>query len=90
MKDMRGRMRGGRNKNYLYLLSSPFQICIYLNRTASILDTSVAKPRRSFFLEEARPLFKTIHHRFSCLADLEKYWFQLQTVCLQTPIIVGE
>ena len=63
---------------------------IFLNKTTSILDTSTAKPRRSFFLEEARPLFETIHHQFCSLADLERYWFQLQSICLQTPIILGE
>ena len=66
------------------------QISVRLCEHATILDTSVARPRRSFFLEEARSRFKTIPYSLSSLAEVERYWYQLQCISLGTPIVLGQ
>ena len=53
---------------------------------ARILDTSPTAPRRSFFLEEARDQFVSTQYKLSSMDDLERYWFDLQSVCLKTDI----
>ena len=68
----------------------PLKVFVQLEETHTILDTTVCVPRRSFFLEEARSLFKSVVCTLSSVGDLEHYWYQLQSVCLRTPIILGE
>ena len=65
-------------------------VSIHLNRSVTILDTSTAQPRSSFFTNEARHLFQPINFSFDSLADVERFWFKLHTVCRQTPIILSE
>lgn len=67
-----------------------FQITVHLTRTVTILDTSTAEPRSSFWTNEARDLFEPVTFTFGSLADVERYWFQLQSTCLMTPIILSE
>ena len=66
------------------------QIVVYLNQAVMFLDTSTAEPRSSFWTNEARDLFEPITFSFSSLSDVERYWFQLQSTCLMTPIILSE
>lgn len=72
------------------LLLSFLQISVRLCEHVTILDTSGTQPRRSFFLEEARSLFKTIPFSLSSLAEVERYWYQLQCISLGTPIVLGQ
>ena len=71
------------------VLIQSLKVFVYLEETQTILDTSVCVPRRSFFLEEARPLFKSLIWTLTSVASLELYWYQLQTTCLRTPIILS-
>ena len=66
------------------------QVYLRLQHEGTILDTSTADPRRSFFMEEARSLFEVLRFSFTSVADLERFWFELQRVCQYTRIILGE
>jgi hypothetical protein len=66
------------------------QVYVHLERSKTILDTTVCVPRRSFFLEEARSLFKPVICTLTSLTACERFWYQLQTICLRTPIILVE
>ena len=66
------------------------QLYVNLATSTSILDTSTCKPRRSFFLNEAHSEFTETQYTLSCVADVERYWFDMQVVCQQTAIILGE
>ena len=66
------------------------QVYLRLKHEGTILDTSTADPRRSFFMEEARSLFEVLRFPFTCMADLERFWFKLQRVCQYTRIILSE
>lgn len=57
-----------------------------LLRSCSILDTSNAKARHSFFLEECRSKFNSTTFQFDSLKDLQAYWFKLKSVCTMTKI----
>lgn len=61
---------------------------VFLSRSASLVDTSTAEPRRSYFLNTARASLQTRSYRLDCLADVDKYWFELRTICLQTKMIL--
>ena len=63
------------------------QVFIRLLYDTEILDTSDCHPRASFFLEEARPSFKSVPIHMQCLEDLEEYWVHLQYTCLNTRIM---
>ncbi len=71
------------------LLLLLLQLFAKLATTVTILDTSPCKPRRSFFLNDARSQFQETVLSLSCVADVERYWFDLQLICQQTPIILG-
>lgn len=74
----------------IYVCGYNLQVSICLNRSMTILDTSTTQPRCSFFTNEARHLFQPITFSFVSLADVERFWFKLQTICRQTPIILSE
>lgn len=63
------------------------QVC--LCREVSLLDTSLAPLRHSFFLNEAREQFAEVTYQLNDLLDLEKFWFDLQSVCLRTDMIIS-
>lgn len=52
---------------------------------ATIVDTTVCDPHYNMAIETIRP-FERRHYVFHTPHDVEKYWFDLLCVCLNTPL----
>ena len=65
------------------------QVHFKLSPDVEVLDTRSTRPRRSFFVQEARSQFPVLHFPLESLAHLEQYWYTLHNVCVATPIILG-
>lgn len=62
-----------------------FQVFVFLKKKAMIVDTTVCDPHYNMAIETIRP-FERRHYVFNTPHDVEKYWFDLLCVCLNTPL----
>ncbi|KAL4624441.1 general transcription factor 3C polypeptide 1 [Arapaima gigas] len=60
------------------------QVFIYLKKKATIVDTTTCEPHYNL-ARSSRP-FEQRFYTFSTSQDVENYWFDLQCVCLNTPL----
>ncbi|XP_061082506.1 general transcription factor 3C polypeptide 1 [Conger conger] len=60
------------------------QIFVYLRKKATIVDTTTCEPHYNIAVS-SRP-FERRSYTFDTLQDVENYWFDLQCVCLNTPL----
>ncbi|KAG5854560.1 hypothetical protein ANANG_G00039100 [Anguilla anguilla] len=60
------------------------QIFVYLRKKATIVDTTTCEPHYNLAMS-SRP-FEHRRYVFDTLQDVENYWFDLQCVCLNTPL----
>lgn len=63
------------------LYKDPNSIWIYLNRNATILDTTKSDPAYNVI---SLKHYRTLYFRFTCTHDVMAYWERLQNVCLST------
>ncbi|KAM6423805.1 general transcription factor 3C polypeptide 1 isoform 2-T2 [Liasis olivaceus] len=60
------------------------QVFVYLKKKAVIVDTTTCEPHYNL-AQSSRP-FDRRHYTLSTLQDVENFWFDLQCVCLNTPL----
>ncbi|MBN3291836.1 TF3C1 factor, partial [Polypterus senegalus] len=60
------------------------QIFVYMKRKVTIVDTSTCDPHYNL-ARSSRPFEKRFYN-FTTLHDVENFWFDLQCVCLNTPL----
>ncbi|XP_029432764.1 general transcription factor 3C polypeptide 1 [Rhinatrema bivittatum] len=60
------------------------QVFVYMKKNGSIVDTTICDPHYNL-AQSSRP-FERRSYVFSGLQDLENFWFDLQCVCLNTPL----
>ncbi|XP_063171074.1 general transcription factor 3C polypeptide 1 [Candoia aspera] len=60
------------------------QVFVYLKKKAVIVDTTTCEPHYNL-AQSSRP-FDRRHYTLSALQDVENFWFDLQCVCLNTPL----
>eukprot|EP00058_Branchiostoma_floridae_P014259 XP_002599747.1 hypothetical protein BRAFLDRAFT_119305 [Branchiostoma floridae] len=60
------------------------QIFIYLNKNASIVDTTTSSP--GYFIVKSDTDFVTRRFKFESERDVESYWCALEYICLNTPL----
>uniref|UniRef100_A0A8D2J9I0 General transcription factor IIIC subunit 1 n=1 Tax=Varanus komodoensis TaxID=61221 RepID=A0A8D2J9I0_VARKO len=60
------------------------QVFVYLKRNAVIVDTTVCEPHYNL-AQSSRPFDRRVY-MLSTLQDVENFWFDLQCVCLNTPL----
>ncbi|XP_073716207.1 general transcription factor 3C polypeptide 1 isoform X4 [Misgurnus anguillicaudatus] len=61
------------------------QVFVYLKTKATIVDTTVCDPHYNRAIETIRP-FERRRYVFNTAESVEKYWFDLLCVCLNTPL----
>lgn len=59
---------------------------VYLKRNATIVDTTNTEPHYWLVTECLEKPFERRPYVFNTADDLEKYWFDLMCVCLNTPL----
>uniref|UniRef100_A0A7N6FIA8 General transcription factor IIIC subunit 1 n=1 Tax=Anabas testudineus TaxID=64144 RepID=A0A7N6FIA8_ANATE len=62
------------------------QVFLYLKRKATIVDTTNAEPHYWLVTESPDKPFERRQYTFNTTEDVEKYWFDLMCVCLNTPL----
>uniref|UniRef100_A0A3Q2WZL0 B-block binding subunit of TFIIIC domain-containing protein n=1 Tax=Haplochromis burtoni TaxID=8153 RepID=A0A3Q2WZL0_HAPBU len=62
------------------------QVFVYLKRNATIVDTTNTEPHYWLVTECLEKPFERRPYVFNTADDLEKYWFDLMCVCLNTPL----
>ncbi|KAA0721645.1 General transcription factor 3C polypeptide 1 TF3C-alpha TFIIIC box B-binding subunit [Triplophysa tibetana] len=62
-----------------------FQVFVFLKTKATIADTTVCDPHYNMAIETIGP-FERRRYLFKTPHDVEKYWFDLLCVCLNTPL----
>nr|XP_056722226.1 general transcription factor 3C polypeptide 1 [Euleptes europaea] len=60
------------------------QVFVYIKRNAVIVDTTICEPHYNL-AQSSRP-FDRRSYVLSTLQDVENFWFDLQCVCLNTPL----
>ncbi|XP_066131590.1 general transcription factor 3C polypeptide 1 [Saccopteryx bilineata] len=60
------------------------QVFIYLKKNASIVDTTICDPH--YHLAHSNRPFERRLYVLNSMQDVENYWFDLQCVCLNTPL----
>nr|XP_033818904.1 general transcription factor 3C polypeptide 1 isoform X2 [Geotrypetes seraphini] len=60
------------------------QVFVYMKNNASIVDTTVCDPH--YNLAKSNRPFERRSYVFNILQDVENFWFDLQCVCLDTPL----
>nr|XP_014348197.1 PREDICTED: general transcription factor 3C polypeptide 1 [Latimeria chalumnae] len=60
------------------------QMFLYLKRKGTIVDTSTCEPH--YNLARSRRPFERRSYTFQTLQDVENFWFDLQFICLNTPL----
>ncbi|XP_069463928.1 general transcription factor 3C polypeptide 1 [Ambystoma mexicanum] len=60
------------------------QVFIFVKRNASIVDTTICDPHYNL-ARSSRP-FESREYFLGTLQDVENFWFDLQCVCLNTPL----
>lgn len=63
---------------------SPSQVFIYLKKKAVILDTTICDPHYNL-ARSSRPFERRVYV-LNSMQDVENYWFDMQCVCLNTPL----
>ncbi|KAM9792810.1 general transcription factor 3C polypeptide 1 [Neosynchiropus ocellatus] len=61
-------------------------VFVYLNRNATIVDTTSSEPHYWLVSESPDKPFEKRHYQFNTFQDVENYWFDLMCVCLNTPL----
>lgn len=61
-----------------------FQVFVYVKKNARIVDTTTCEPHYNL-AQSSRPFDRRLY-AFHMLQDVENYWFDLQCVCLNTPL----
>ena len=60
---------------------------LFLRREAKIVDTRFSQKNYCHtILPEGTTSFPETIYKFNCFADVEKYWADLNFVCLNTPL----
>lgn len=69
-----------------YVLSSfsPLQIFVHVKKRATIIDTTACDPH--YNLAHASLPFEKRSYHLETFQDVENFWFDLQFVCLNTPL----
>ncbi|XP_041838036.1 general transcription factor 3C polypeptide 1-like [Melanotaenia boesemani] len=62
------------------------QVCVYLKRNATIVDTTNTEPHYWLVTESPDNPFERRRYTFNTAEDVESYWFDLMCVCLNTPL----
>lgn len=65
------------------LYKDPNSIWVYVNRNASILDTTKSDPGYNVI---SLRNYKTIYYKFHCTHDVIAFWDKLQATCLSTTL----
>ncbi|KAL5276092.1 GTF3C1 family protein [Megaselia abdita] len=65
------------------IYKDPNSIWVYLNRNATILDTTKSE---SGYNVISLKYYRTLYFRFTCTHDVMGYWDRLQNVCLSTSL----
>ncbi|NXA41538.1 TF3C1 factor, partial [Eudromia elegans] len=60
------------------------QVFVYLKRNAVIIDTTICDPHYNL-AQSSRPFERRLYI-LSTMQDVENFWFDLQCVCLNTPL----
>lgn len=60
------------------------QIFIFLKKNAAIVDTTICDPH--YHLAHSSRPFERRFYVLNSMQDVENYWFDLQCVCLNTPL----
>ncbi|XP_062040777.1 general transcription factor 3C polypeptide 1-like isoform X2 [Lepus europaeus] len=60
------------------------QVFVFLKKNAVIVDTTICDPHYNL-AHSSRP-FERRHYVMNSMQDVENYWFDLQCVCLNTPL----
>ncbi|XP_030315833.1 general transcription factor 3C polypeptide 1 isoform X2 [Calypte anna] len=60
------------------------QVFVYMKRNAVIVDTTVCDPHYNL-AQSSRPFERRVY-LLSTMQDVENFWFDLQCVCLNTPL----
>ncbi|XP_061455573.1 general transcription factor 3C polypeptide 1 [Rhineura floridana] len=60
------------------------QVFVYLKKNAVIVDTTVCEPHYNL-AQSSRPFDRRLY-ALNTLQDVENFWFDLQCVCLNTPL----
>ncbi|XP_074866838.1 general transcription factor 3C polypeptide 1 isoform X2 [Carettochelys insculpta] len=60
------------------------QVFIYLKRNAAIIDTTICDPHYNL-AQSSRPFERRLYV-LNTMQDVENFWFDLQCVCLNTPL----
>ncbi|XP_066432234.1 general transcription factor 3C polypeptide 1 [Eleutherodactylus coqui] len=60
------------------------QVFVYVKKNATIIDTTTCDPH--YNIAQASHPFEKRSYSFECLQDVENFWFDLQFVCLNTPL----
>ncbi|KAG9477135.1 hypothetical protein GDO78_002502 [Eleutherodactylus coqui] len=59
-------------------------VFVYVKKNATIIDTTTCDPH--YNIAQASHPFEKRSYSFECLQDVENFWFDLQFVCLNTPL----
>lgn len=63
---------------------SLLQVFIFLKKNAVIVDTTICDPHYNL-AHSSRPFERRLYV-LNSMQDVENYWFDLQCVCLNTPL----
>lgn len=61
-----------------------FQMLVFVCKKASILDTTTSKPDTTKISDQQRYMRR--FYELNSLKELQNYWFDLQCICLDTPL----
>lgn len=61
-----------------------WQVFVYMKRNAVIVDTTVCDPHYNL-AQSSRPFERRLYV-LNTMQDVENFWFDLQCVCLNTPL----
>lgn len=78
------RVAGPGHTSWGLSLAPALQVFVYVKKNAVIVDTTVCEPHYNL-AQSSRP-FDRRRYAFRTLQDVENFWFDLQCVCLNTPL----
>jgi general transcription factor 3C polypeptide 1 len=65
-----------------------FQVFVFLNRKATLLDTTTSKPG---YHQVSEDIVYTEHkYEFHTLDDVDKYWYEMWNFCIHTQLGMEE
>lgn len=71
-------------KRFKFSFFYPLQIFVYVKKNATIVDTTACDPH--YNLAHASLPFEKRSYLLETFQDVENFWFDLQFVCLNTPL----